>query len=457
MKSPIPFRFMKECFKNHQAGAILPLVAMGAASLVGAMGLSLDVGNVLVARQELRAAAEAAALAGGAYLSQGTNLPNFPAAEIKARDALAVLNNQSNGELVKSVTTNGAIQSGYYDPSGAKPFPQPFTPGANLIPAVRVQLVKEGANGVVNTFFSKVFSSPIPYFNPKASATAIGNYAPASATPGQVLPLALPQSLMDNLWDPATHQPLVNKGSATTLYKNPTVASAPVTRTGEPYRVRIWDNSCNLDVPQKLPGTERRLTDSREHDDHEGEHYDDYDDYDVVGTWHTYENDAVQTCSSDDDCPIKNKTELKAASYGSDHHDLQMCSNKDTESSVRKSVVSACKGGNYAGYVAVVDRCSHSGKTGKIQAFAAVNIVGSGVEHFEKNKDGKPVDCGYVDIQLVAPGHKEAHAADEDGEHEDDGHGLTNAKEFSCQLKGKGFAEDSYVTAHPQVVEVDKF
>lgn len=453
MKKPIPFRLFTRRSTGHEKGAILPLVAMGAASLVGVMGLSLDVGNVFVARQELRSAAEAASLAGGTYLTEGTSLPNFTLARANAQASLAKLNNESNGQVVVSAS----VRTGGYDTSGAKSGLQvPFVPGGTQVPAVEVTMVKNGANGVVDTFFSKVLG--IKSFKPTASAIAIGNYAPASAAPGQVLPLAVSQSLMDNLWDPITHQPLVNKGSSTTLYKNGKSGSAPVTKPGEPYRVRIWDNSCNLDVPQTLPSSGKKLTDSE--DDHD-EHHDDDHDYPVAGSWHTYEEDDDHICSNDyDDCPIKNKTELKTVSYGSDHHELHMCG-QSSESRVREHVVSACKGGKYAGFVAVVDRCSHSGTIGKINAFAAVNIVSSGKEYFEKNKEGKSVNCDYVDIQLVAPGQREARASgdehdhddEHEGDHEDDDHGLTNAKEFSCHLEGKGVAENSYVTAHPKVVD----
>lgn len=474
MKKRIPFRFSEGRPKSKDQGAILPLAAVGITSLIGMMGLSLDVGNVFVARQELRAAAEAASLTGVTYLSQGTTLPNFGLATTNAKAAIGAQNNTANGQPLKTST----VTPGLYDTSGAQPNFQPlkspylYAPNGTQVPAVQVTIAKDastGGNGVVNSFFSKVLG--INSFSPQASAIAIGHYAPATAAPGQVLPLTIPQNVMDNLWDPATHEPLLNKGSSTALYTNKDQGSnsAPVTKSGEPYRVRIWDNACNLDVPQTLPYTRKRLTESDD-GEHDYEHHED-DDYPVAGAWHTYEEDADHTCTSaQDDCPIQNKTELKSASYSkdsSDHHDLHLCT-KNSESQVRQRVVSACHNAKYAGYVAVVDRCTHAGKIGTIQSFAAVNIIGAGEEFFSaknpSNKNGNDISCSYVDIQLIPPGQKEARGGDDDREHEDDhdhegddhdwtGTTLGNAKEFSCRLEGKGVAEKSYVATLPIVVD----
>lgn len=470
MKKPMAFRFSIGRPKAKDQGAIMPLAAVGLTSLIGMMGLSLDVGNVLVARQELRSAAEAASLTGVTYLSQGTTLPNFNLATTNAQASITALKNTSNGQSLKNAT----VTPGLYDTSGAQPSflplkpPYTYVPNGTQVPAVQVSIAKDasaGGNGVVNTLFAKVLG--INSFSPQASAIAIGHYAPATAAPGQVLPLTIPQSVMDNLWDPSTHQPLLNKGSSTALYTNTDQGgnSAPVTQKGEPYRVRIWDNTCNVDVPQVLPTTQKRLTES---DDEDHEHHDD-DDYPLAGAWHTYEDDPDHTCTGgQDDCSIQNKTELKTSSYSSDHHDLQLCT-KSSEAQVRQHVVSACQGAKYAGYVAVVDRCSHSGKSATIKSFAAINIIGTGKEFFSaknpSNKNGKDVSCDYVDIQLIPPGQKEAHAADDDhheyeheDEHDDNDHDwtntqLTNAKEFSCRLEGKGVADHSYVTTLPKVVD----
>ena len=475
MKKRIPFGFTLGRPKAKDQGAILPLAAVGITSLIGMMGLSLDVGNVFVARQELRSAAEAASLTGVTYLSEGTTLPNFSLATSNAQKSITTLNNTANGQPLKNAT----VTPGLYDTSGAQPNFQPlkspyaYVPNATQVPAVQVSIAKDasaGGNGVVNTLFAKVLG--INSFSPQASAIAIGHYAPATAAPGQVLPLTIPQSVMDNLWDPATHQPLLNKGSSTALYTNRDQGSnsAPVTQKGEPYRVRIWDNTCNLDVPQVLPSTQKKLTESDDDDDHDREHHDgEDDDFPIAGAWHTYEDDADHTCTSDnDDCSIKNKTELKSVSSADGPSGLHLCT-KNSEAQVRQRVVSACHGAKYAGYVAVVDRCSHASKTGSIKSFAAVNVIGSGKEYFSadnpSNRNKKAISCDYVDIQLIAPGQKEAHEADDDhheyehdGEHDDDDHDwtrtkLTNAEEFSCHLEGKGVAENSYVTTAPKVVD----
>lgn len=477
MKKRIPFHFTMGRPTTKDRGAILPLAAVGITSLIGMMGLSLDVGNVFVARQELRAAAEAASLTGVTYLSQGATLPNFGLAATNAKAAIGALHNTANGQALKTST----VTPGLYDISGAQPSFQPlkspytYVPNSTQVPAVQVSIAKDassGGNGVVNTLFAKVLG--INSFSPQASAVAIGHYGPATAAPGQVLPLTIPQSVMDNLWDPLTHEPLLNKAASTSLYSNTDQGSnsAPVTKAGEPYRVRIWDNACNLDVPQTLPTTHKKLTES-EADEPEDDHREN-DDYPVAGAWHTYEEDSDHSCNSDDDCPIQNKTELKSASYdpdAPDHQSLHLCT-KSSEAQVRQRVVSACHGAKYAGYVAVVDRCTHAGKTGTIQSFAAVNIIGTGKEFFSyknpTNKNGRDVTCDYVDIQLIPPGQKEARGSGDDREYDDEheheyesegddhdwaGTKLSNAKEFSCHLEGNGVAKASYVATLPKVVD----
>ena len=65
---------------NKQAGASMVLMAFALVSLIGFMGLAIDVGYVLVVRNELQNAADAAALTGAKYLYplNGIFLAGFP-------------------------------------------------------------------------------------------------------------------------------------------------------------------------------------------------------------------------------------------------------------------------------------------------------------------------------------------------------------------------------------------
>jgi Flp pilus assembly protein TadG len=437
---------------ENSRGAILPLAAVGAASLLGVMGLSLDVGNVFVARQELHAAAEAASLAGGTALSQGTTLPNFSLASTNASAALTQLKNQSNGTNVVSAT----VTTGGYDLSGTlKGLQVPYVPGGTQAPAVQVSVTKSGVNGVVNTFFAKVLG--INTFTPKSSAIAVGNYSPASAAPGQVLPLAIPQAVITALWNPVTNQPR----TATSTQSIMVSGSGPSQTSGQPYTVRIWDNGCGASYTQTIPGGGALPA--------------------VTGAWHSYSSSNNQdlcqlswggsgngvggqqgqgfrsgqdqygqrwsgqggsSSSSSLSTPIFNANEMNIKDT------VQLCSQSDAVTT-RQNVVSACQGGNFAGYVPVVDNCSNAGgqtsSASTIQSFAAIKVVGSGAQTLSTGHQS--VTCGYVDIQMIPPGKTQV------SQSVDPVSGITNSNTFSCTLQGKGAAQTSYVTGAAKVVD----
>jgi len=143
---------------TRQRGAILPIAAVGLVSVLGAMGLSLDVGNVFVAQQELQAAANAAALksAGSLALDPVTGQPDAKLLTDNVKMALQQLKNTSNGQVVVSpeVAQNGYVSILGYD-IASRNITGTFDPTQNQIPAVQVKLIKQGLNGPVDTFFQK--------------------------------------------------------------------------------------------------------------------------------------------------------------------------------------------------------------------------------------------------------------------------------------------------------------
>ena len=199
-KVPVP--------SSPEIGSVLPLMAVAMTAMIGVMGLSLDVGNVIVAKGELRNAADAAALAGAAALSMpwvlvaGQQQPNFKLAESYASTALQNLKNTSNNHYVVSGTvTAGGLDLAGGGGSALKPWSN------NLLPAVRVELQKDGANGRVYSLFAQALPKKIEYFTPVVVSTVVGGYSPQTAYPGQILPIAIPTGVYNNFWGSFLQQP----------------------------------------------------------------------------------------------------------------------------------------------------------------------------------------------------------------------------------------------------------
>lgn len=236
--------------KTHQRGSIVPMAALSMAALLGFMGLSLDMGNLMVAQSQLRNAADSAVLAGAAALSNpqaGASLPNFGLASTNAAAALPNLGNQSSGMPV----IVGNISTGGWDPTGASKVIQPWVPGSGLVPAVQVMVTKAGANGLVQSFFARIFN--ITGFSPTVTVVAMGNFSPGTADANQLLPVVLTQCVFDQFWDSAQQQP--KKATQTTPLCDECLNQV----VGQPMIIRIgsgWgSNQINGETSASCPAT----------------------------------------------------------------------------------------------------------------------------------------------------------------------------------------------------------
>jgi len=174
-----------------QRGIVLPLMAVSLVTLMGFMGLALDVGYVYMVRNELQDAADAAALAGAGKLFSGSSsTPDFTGASTKASSAISLLNNKAaNAALV-----TGTISTGYWNLTGSPTGLHATATSPNDFPAVQVQISKSSTNGAVNTFFSKALG--INTFNPTATAVAMVT-GPGK---GNLFPMVLSQCLFDQYY-----------------------------------------------------------------------------------------------------------------------------------------------------------------------------------------------------------------------------------------------------------------
>lgn len=230
---------MKPSFTNaaqtRERGSILPLVAAGMTAILGVTALSLDVGNVLVAQGQLKNAADAAAVVGAAALANpgvGGAVPNLTLAETTAKTALLNLKNQSNGVAAVEATL---VKAGGWDTANPQLGLQTWVPGGTMVPALKVVLEKKGnLNQAVSSLFSSVLG--INSFSPLVTVVAIGDYAPATANPNQLLPVALSQCLFEQFWDSKTQQPKL--ATKTT----PLCTDCPNQTIGQPFVIRVGSN-----------------------------------------------------------------------------------------------------------------------------------------------------------------------------------------------------------------------
>ena len=191
----------------RERGATIVLVAVAMVMLLSFAALAVDVSYVLIARNELQNAADAAALGGAAKLYPASPTPNWSAAETKATATIPL------NKVTKIALTNGSVQSGYWNLTGSPAGLQAkgITPGARDVAAVMVTLSKSIGNngGPVSLFFAPVFGkNTMP-----AAATAVAVVSfPGTVGKGQLFPIAINKCLYDHYWDSVNNQPL--KGTA---------------------------------------------------------------------------------------------------------------------------------------------------------------------------------------------------------------------------------------------------
>ena len=225
---------------RKQRGAVAIVVAIFLPILITIAALAIDISNLMLVKNELQNAADAAAQAGAQCLYRRTEcgnltntVPDWSTAHTRA--TLAVPNNAVQGTAL----ADSVVTSGYWNVTGTPNTLQllPHTPGANDAPAVQVTIAKEsGKNaGSVTLYLAGLMGLR----NTDLSATAISVVtSPGTEGPGGLFPFAITKCMYDAYWD-----------SATSLPKNATTSTlngVPQT-IGQPWKFRLGSDT------QKLP------------------------------------------------------------------------------------------------------------------------------------------------------------------------------------------------------------
>lgn len=225
---------------RKQRGAVAIVVAIFLPILITIAALAIDISNLMLVKNELQNAADAAAQAGAQCLYRRTEcgnvtntVPDWSTAQTRA--TLAVPNNAVQGTAL----ADSVVTSGYWNVTGTPNTLQllPHTPGANDAPAVQVTIAKEsGKNaGSVTLYLAGLMGLR----NTDLSATAISVVtSPGTEGPGGLFPFAITKCMYYGYWD-----------STTSLPKNATAATlngVPQT-IGQPWKFRLGSDT------QKLP------------------------------------------------------------------------------------------------------------------------------------------------------------------------------------------------------------
>ncbi len=211
-------------------GSVLILVALMLPAILAVVALAVDVGRIMLVKDELRRAAEAGALAGanGLMTSGGAD---WSGAAQRALDA--VTRNSAAGEPLRAAH----VEPGYWDLStqgwgGSGSFAAGTTRplAGNWVPALRVTVARDGSGpgqtngGPIDLFFAPVFGRLLQ--DTSASAIAMQS-APGSVEPNTLLPVAINRCMFDLYWNSTTGTP------------RPVAPSAPYYNPADPYELRI--------------------------------------------------------------------------------------------------------------------------------------------------------------------------------------------------------------------------
>lgn len=371
-----------------QQGGIVPLVAVAMVVLLGAAGLSLDIGYLVAARHDLENAADSAALAGARQLTMGT-VPNFTQAETVAGSMVA----RSGNTVVGKVLSTSTVTRGGWDLSGVKKGLQTYVAGGSYAPAVQVRIQMTGANGVVPALFSRVFG--FNAFDSNFTAVAVGDISPSVIDPGQLLPLAMTQCLFDKFWDSLAQQPKTVPSTYNASYP-PCPLCTPQT-VGKPYSFKILDSYSNIDPNASCSSS---------------------------GQWTTFDTQDNSATAVNKLITGGNATSLCISGCGQS----QIWLDSGVKATLYDTIDAKIAGKGFGAFVPVVTGSISTNDWHAISGFACVKVTG-----VQKSGSTKWVQMEMLPVSTTPI------------------MGLTNSP-FVCQIKGSGAVTGGYLARPPGLV-----
>lgn len=229
---------MRKYFRGRgkESGVMVISTALTLTALIGLAALAIDISNLMIARNELQNAADAAALAAAPCLypraacgNSTATAPDWTTAKQKANSFVSL-------NKIQGVTMQvGAVGGGYWDitvPPSSQPQPLPTTATANDLPAVQVSISKTNgnANGAIATYLAGVWG--ISSMNASATATAVVS-RPSGVGSGGLFPITMSACMFNNYWNSTTNSP--DLATSTTPLSGQTLSQT----IGQPYMFQI--------------------------------------------------------------------------------------------------------------------------------------------------------------------------------------------------------------------------
>lgn len=191
---------MRRCqsFSRDDSGAMMVLTALLLVVLLGFVALAVDIGHLIVVKNELQNAADAGAMAGAnsfaPFITANPPLPDWNSGYLAA-DSTTKANRTDN-----TLITDCRVEIGYFNLITRELQSTGIKPGPADVPAARVTVSRvEGQNtGPVLTWFARVLG--IDIMNVSATAMAMIS-CPSAAPPGSLFPVAMNVDFVRRYYD----------------------------------------------------------------------------------------------------------------------------------------------------------------------------------------------------------------------------------------------------------------
>jgi hypothetical protein len=161
--------FLRSVLKNEQGQSLVFVALLGTAGLIGVAGISLDLVNAYVARQQLQASTNSAALSGAVYLSNSY-------LNTAAATQAAILYSSETGQN----NTASGLTNVQLNPAPSFICSTTVTTSMGIpclgTPPYNTMIVTQTAD--VNTWFARIFNIPVFHMSATAYATPGGAPAP---------------------------------------------------------------------------------------------------------------------------------------------------------------------------------------------------------------------------------------------------------------------------------------
>jgi Flp pilus assembly protein TadG len=262
----------RKSFLRDDSGSIGIITAFALVVVLGVAALVIDVGHLMVVKNELQNAADACAMAGAQklvpYVSAAPPTPDWSSAQTAASGAISL--NKSDAATL----TNCQVQVGYWNLISKQLLSTGITPTFFDSPAVTVRIFRSAENnaGPVSMFFAKFLGKDL--VDVSAQSTAMIS-CPSTAPAESLFPVAINYDFVVKYFDQYTstgapksfyigsdyHYDEKEAGQWTSFFEevNNTTAIRDLIYNGNPEAVQINQNIYCMSDLYIQPGTKNSL------------------------------------------------------------------------------------------------------------------------------------------------------------------------------------------------------